>query len=128
MKPIVWIKPPLLASLAVIMLQGCANTHVRDDWDCPHQPGLGCVSINEADQGRKQHPAAHQRRHPQPSSKTTPLETTPYPIKIVPGQPVRIQPTQGRMWFAPFTDKHDHWHDQSFVYFIETAGRWMTEE
>ncbi|MBR9871457.1 MAG: TraV family lipoprotein [Gammaproteobacteria bacterium] len=122
----------ILVASALLMLEGCANSNVRGDWDCPYQEGLGCATISEADRGVKNTPI-HQRADPQSEHSETSrgaqiLNTYPYPVKIIPGQPVRIDPTKGRMWFAPFTDKHDFWHDQSYVHFVEEDGQWMTGE
>ena len=41
--------PVLLAPAAMLLLAGCAATHVGDDWQCPIAQGAVCASVAAAD-------------------------------------------------------------------------------
>ncbi|MFZ5593762.1 MAG: type IV conjugative transfer system lipoprotein TraV [Pseudomonadota bacterium] len=126
---------PLLAILAAAaVVSGCATKYA-----CNAPEGIPCMSIGEvykksiggtlpatrpASQGSTLPTAAGK-----PNETTAALATpAPYPIPLVPGTPIRRDPSVLAVWFTPWVDSDGDFHDQSYLYMVTDPGRWLLHE
>ncbi len=153
----------LSPALLLIALSGCAatNANVSGEWDCPHQQGRACTTIEEADTLSSRSsvfPTAVSVAPLPPvmSGSSTDTLATDLPTSeshdtgatgktgaaallegaaqvssaedIFPARtpPVRQAEILGKVWFYPFVDDTDHYHEGGFVHVILRPADWQT--
>jgi len=121
-----WGKALLLVGVPVF-LGACAPTfHCTDG-----MKGPGCNSVSQVYENTHQgksmsrvydetHPAAEKAPETQPPAGL--------PQTIKPGDPLRSGERVLRVWMAPWVDKDEDYHDQSYVYLVLDHGRWYVEQ
>lgn len=118
----------------VVSLSGCAG--MNGDFNCNKigGEGAGCVSMNQvntmANEGffnQKQNTLVT----PSASTSIQVSQTETINKKLgytraVPtaGRPTRTVDVVDRIWFAPYKDKEDNYHDSNFVYTVITYSHW----
>ncbi len=123
----------LSPALLILALSGCAylNANVTDEWDCPAQHGRACATIGEADtlagaptatldavpeDGATAEEASSQQASPAPAMNGRPAA----------GTRVRRPEILARVWFYPFVDETNHYHEGGFVHVVMRPADWQT--
>lgn len=118
----IWI---LMAVL--ILLGGCSFANVQGEWDCEAQQGKACVSISEADGGPQT------SNHLDSGSTGVPatfLHKPPAQVSVVPssGHELRTGEVIGRVWFFPFVDAANNYHEAAALNVVLRAADWRIGE
>jgi len=128
----------LSPALLILVLSGCAatNANVSGEWDCPAQQGRACTTIEEADKLSSRStfsPAAVSVATIAPVSLLPETDMTEAVAPstgedIFPVREVRIRQAEilGRVWFYPFVDNADHYHEGGFVHVVLRPSDWQT--
>jgi type IV conjugative transfer system lipoprotein TraV len=130
--------------LLILVLSGCAatNTNVSGEWDCPAQQGRACTTIEEADSLSARPsvlspavslnpltPAPQVGTHTPTSALSTDAsvtETADPTELVIEAHSVRRAEVLGKVWFYPFVDNANHYHEGGFVHVILRPGDWQT--
>ncbi|MFQ5535487.1 MAG: TraV family lipoprotein [Sphingomonadales bacterium] len=138
----------LSPALFILALSGCAatNTNVSGEWDCPAQQGRACTTIEEAD-ALSSHssappsavsvaplPVATQAGDDKPvpdlptgdDKDTGAIETAEPSELALKTPPVRRAEVLGKVWFYPFVDESNHYHEGGFVRVVLRPADWQT--
>ncbi len=132
-------------ALFILALSGCSigNANVQGEWDCPAQRGRACTTIEEADSlsNRSTLSPTAVSVAPLPSvEQTAPASVLPeagspetaapfsnstaaFTSKI-PG--VRQAEILGKVWFYPFVDDTDNYHEGGFIHVVLRPADWQT--
>jgi len=140
----------LSPALLILVLSGCAatNANVSGEWDCPAQQGRACTTIEEADKLSSRStisPATVSVATIAPAALLAPVSLLPETgaasatgmteavapstgEDIFPVREVRIRQAEilGRVWFYPFVDNTDHYHEGGFVHVVLRPSDWQT--
>lgn len=122
----------LMPLLGLLTLTGCAG--MNSDFNCDKigGHGAGCVSMNYVNKqvqngninanSDMDHPMSTMGNH----DAEVKIEKSLGFYRKVPtaGQPTRTVDIVDRIWFAPFKDKQDNYHDSNFIYTVITHSHW----
>lgn len=134
-------KYPIFVLGAAIMVTGCAGPK----YACKAPEGIPCMSIGEVykksvdgalpatravtgDEKASDGAAPVPMGKPAEAAVSAPATTTPYPVQLTPGAPLRQDPTVLMVWFTPWVDADGDFHDQSYLYLVTDPGRWLLHE
>lgn len=121
-----------LALSGIVALAGCASTLSglggTDKYACKAPDGVLCTSVAGVYANSVQNNLPSQRIEKPPAATTT-QSTAPAraPMPAVEGTALRSTPRILRVWVAPWEDSDGDLHDQSFLYVVVDAGRWLIE-
>lgn len=124
-----------LALSAIATFAGCASTMSglggTDKYACKAPDGVVCTSVAGVYANSVQNNLPSQRIEKLPAATATPA--TPFartalaPKPAGDGTAIRSTPRILRVWIAPWEDSDGDLHDQSFLYVVVDAGRWLIE-
>lgn len=121
-------KITLFLTIGLFLLSSCSS-NISKQWSCRKVDSkLGCVSISEADH-----------------SYSMDLKDEEFKSKIIRGQGVynsseignniyknkhlvRTSDQVGRIWFTPYMDADNNYHEASFVRVVDENSRWAVRE
>jgi len=110
----------LMIAVGLLSLTGCATKY-----PCQEPGGISCQPVSEiyakSNYNNKESQASMKK------GKYSKKELK-YSSTVEANQPVRTENKTIRIWFAPWVDNKDVFHDQSFVYLVVDRGRWLIEE
>lgn len=124
-----------------VFLAGCVSMSGLDGeskFACKAPDGVTCESLSGVyanalagnlpalRQGEKKNGAQASQDGPAPAAESAPQ---PKILSAAPtsGDPIRTRPRILRIWIAPWEDSDGDLHDQSYVYVVADAGRWLIE-
>ncbi len=138
----IFVKGSLVAT-AVTLLSGCSTLSGYDassDFSCKAQPGVSCESVSGIHQNAMLHNLPSQQeggsfddeddREDKEASKAPPLPSKASVITgqaIESGTPIYQKPVTLRVWVAPWEDKNQVLHDQSYSYLLIEKAKWEIE-
>jgi hypothetical protein len=117
--------------MQIIILAGIANcleacSSMNSGFDCPNKAGVMCKSVDQingmVDTGQIQVPSKQGSTLQKEDS-----EFQPYADSAVyyPGAPLRYGETVQRIWFAPYEDTENNYHQDNVIYTIVKDGYWI---
>jgi len=108
-----------LLLIALLSLSACS--HLNGQFDCPVAKGISCQSMSQIDvmanQGYFREPDNKPRLDNRLVFKLK--NTRPYHA------PLRVEERVLKVWFAPFIDSDDNYHEQSEVYTVVDKSFWQ---
>ncbi|MCP4546599.1 MAG: TraV family lipoprotein, partial [bacterium] len=132
----------LSAALSILILSGCSflNANVLDEWKCPAQFGRLCVTIDEADTlsgnntgspgGAPASPVVEEAvLLPQTGDDAQEeIASPPLTVDGPPAPAIRVRRPEilARVWFYPFVDETNHYHEGAFVHVVMRPADWQT--
>jgi len=111
-----------------LLLSACGvhNANVSGEWDCPAQQGSACSTIEQAD-----NPADVALTSPLPVSQWAEDEALTLSDRDAgispPQHRIRQSEILGKVWFYPFVDNNNHYHEGGFVHVILRPADWKTD-
>jgi len=120
----------ILSLSCFLFLAACGvhNTNVSGEWDCPAQQGSACSTIEQADNNLS---TASQITSPQISQEVKVdegLTLSDRSVGLAPSQQrVRQSEVLGKIWFYPFVDENNHYHEGGYVHVILRPADWKTD-
>ncbi len=129
-----WAKFSLALS-GIAVLAGCASTmsglNGTDKYACKAPDGVLCTSVAGVYANSVQNNLPSQRLDRPPAAtvpqSAPPARTALTPLPAVDGAALRSTPRILRVWIAPWEDSDGDLHEQSFLYVVVDAGRWLIE-
>ncbi|WP_127471981.1 TraV family lipoprotein [Thiomicrorhabdus aquaedulcis] len=131
------------AASALTLLSGCASLSGYDassDFACKAQPGVSCKSVTGIHQNSLENNLPSQQENSAlPGDESGDVDTKASKteaVKLVPritgqaiksGTPLYQKPVTLRVWLAPWEDKNQVLHDQSFSYLLIQKAQWEVE-
>ncbi len=120
----------LSPAFLILALSGCAatNANVSGEWDCPAQQGRACTTIEEADtlSSRSSISPTAVSVSPLALSENDVQVSTRADIFLSKAPPVRQSEILGKVWFYPFVDDTDYYHEGGFVHVVLRPADWQT--
>jgi len=116
-----------MAALMSAAFAACAPTfHCTEG-----MTGPGCQSVSQVYKDTHQEKTTSQVYAASHKQGKAPLKAAaaPHglPQTVHPGNPLRSGERVMRVWMAPWVDKDDDYHDQSYVYLVMNHGRWYVD-
>lgn len=109
----------ITATLTLLSLTACS--HMNGQFDCPVGMGVSCQSMKQVDNMASQgyfkdsENVSNLRQDPSFKIQKTLSHQAPF----------KVEPRVLKVWFAPFVDSKDNYHQASEVYTIIDKGFWQ---
>lgn len=112
----------LMTLCAVLSLSACS--HMNGQFDCPVGKGVSCKSMKEIDNMASQ---GYFKESPTSPTVVSLNKTAPYVLQnpLSTQAPVRVEARVLRVWFAPFVDSKDNYHQESEVFTVIDKSFWQ---
>ena len=120
--------------LGVIGLAGCLTgcASLNSSFDCKATAGVRCTPLSEVnrdiDTGKLAPLQSNKNKQlPKRSTRKKAIwqQPTPFPIAHSQNPPLREPETVLQVWFAPYEDAENHYHQQSIVNMVVVPGSWF---
>lgn len=107
----------LIMLMSMVLLTGCAQ--MNGQFDCPAGSGVSCTSMKEVDRMASQGMFADNYGH---SSKRVAISNR---NTLSLQAPSRISENVLKVWFAPFVDSDDNYHQENEIHSVVDKGFWQ---
>lgn len=98
----------IISLILIVLITGCAS--LNSEYDCPRARGLQCKSLREVDMliGAKR--VKDGAKH--------------YFDKTYPQNPYRTSERVSEIWYAPYRDSHNVYHEARKIHRVKVPSRW----
>jgi len=115
----------VILMITMLLSIGCANPGLNTKFSCGVGKGVGCQSVSDVNQMVESGQINAQK--PEATSKKSMTKNTKLkyakPHKDTTG-PSRYPEKQISIWFSPYVDEQDNFHEQRRLYSIVKDGEW----
>ena len=121
-----------LILISLIGLVGCSSS-LNSAFDCPLTPGVVCKSldqvnaaVNRGELGKDSCIGKNCISNKSKNNRTTTnIFSTPYPMIMKTGEPLRYGERVIRVWIAPYEDDVGNYHQGTIINAVAKKGHWI---
>lgn len=107
-----------------LCLTGCASMNA--DFECKMKPGVKCTGLDDINKMVDQGKLGNKRTvNEKADANAFGNFSTPFPMTIKAGEPLRYGEQVIQVWIAPYEDTGDYYHQQSYLNVIAKTGHWI---
>lgn len=110
-----------IAMIVLSLLSLTACSHMNGQFDCPVSKGVSCQSMKEIDTMASQ----GYFNSPSVAPRIGLAISLQRPNTLHQQAPLRVEARVLKIWFAPFIDSQDNYHQASEVYTVVDKGFWQ---